>query len=59
MRYHLLSLPRYVYFILSASFAEHMNLLKVYFLDYINLVVIVERFVSTCMRQLTVCLSLC
>ena len=36
-----------------------MNLLKVHFLDFVNLVVIVERFVSASMCQITVCLSLC
>ena len=41
----------------SASFAEHVNLLKVHFLDYVNLVVIVEIFVSASMCQITVCLS--
>ena len=57
MRDHLLS--SYFFFIVSASFAEHVNLLKVHFLGYVSLGVIVERFVSTSMNQTTVCLSLC
>ena len=36
-----------------------MNLLKVHFLDYVNLVVMVKRFASASMCQITVCLSLC
>ena len=43
--------------ILSASFAEHVYLLKVHCLGYAYLVVIVERFVSSSMNQITVCLS--
>ena len=56
MRYHLLSLHLF-HFFFSASFAEHVNLLKVHFLDYVNLVVIVERFVNASMCQVIVCLS--
>ena len=50
---------KYISILFTASFAEHVNLLKVHFLGYVNLGVIVERFVSTSMNQITMCLSLC
>ena len=50
---------RYVYFVLSASFAEHVNEDSGSFFDYVSLFVFAERFVSTSMYQITACLSLC
>ena len=38
---------RYFYYILLASFSEHVNLLKIHFLGYVNLGVRFEMFVST------------